>query len=48
VALAEYTPQPYKFNRFNNNGLFGRDSEERIAAKPLLGLQDTHDFWFCL
>jgi hypothetical protein len=26
MALAEYTPQPHKFNRFNKNGLFGRDS----------------------
>jgi len=25
MALAEYTPQPHKFNRFNKNGLFGRD-----------------------
>jgi len=31
MALAEYTPQPHKFNRFNKNGLFGRDRHMRIV-----------------
>jgi hypothetical protein len=29
MALAAYTPQPHKFNRFNKNGLFGRDRIQR-------------------
>jgi hypothetical protein len=33
MALAEYTPQPHKFNRLNKNGLFGRDSYGMTLAE---------------
>ena len=32
MALAAYTPQPHKFNRFNKNGLFGRDTLDFIVT----------------
>jgi hypothetical protein len=35
MALAAYTPQPHKFNRFNKNRLFDRDTDSHIPTTPL-------------
>ncbi len=33
MALAAYTPRLCKFNRFNKNGLFGRDTNSGSALR---------------
>jgi hypothetical protein len=42
MALAAYTPQPHKFNRFNKDGLFGRDKTRLTKPGILGGFHEGH------